>query len=106
MSRTYRVRHLPRLPGRAKKYTDAQFSKRYQSLGWLWNCGPVANTAAHPWANWTFISRAKAWYKHTGNKRVRHHNKQLLHTLSPEAWDDWEERLLSRNDGWSAWDLY
>lgn len=71
------------------------------------NPSPVASKGGHPWASWSRIARVKAWYKREGNKRVRHHNRQLLRkNLHLEDEVDNRIRFWSKRDGWDIWVLY
>lgn len=144
MSRTYRLRHLPRI--KARKFIDAHPGKFYGLHGIFeelvderlrelypsafrangrikltyWShrraisdsmerdfLAPVANTSMHPWVPWWRNAPVKSWYKENGNRRVRRHNRAVVHSfahLGDEV--DEDHRFLTKRDGWDLWSLY
>lgn len=127
MSRTYRLRRLPRPPGSPLKYGDGQYNRRdphYRSWQWFnaglsWTLQKHAQEAAqqedpapigamwdHPLVGYGVVrSKTKKWYRITGNRRVRRPLKNLVNRWAHQG-DDFEDRMPVRNDGWSTWDLW
>jgi hypothetical protein len=122
MSRTYRIRHLPKL--KANKFVDAgmyrrtrpwdealsAIAKSYSSID-RWGVidslqhdfpFPVAPKTAHPWVGWGRIKRIKTWYKRNGNRLVRRHNRLLL-TKGQEVLES--AHFFTKKDGWDVWNI-
>lgn len=131
MSRTYRLRHLPRVDNSPLKYGDAQYFKTHnekvkayldtvdpdRKLDWRvrWDLekqyeqehpAPIGAMWDHPWVGYGVVrSGLKKWYRTTGNRRIRRPLPQLMGKWA-HLGDDFEDRLPVRNDGWSTWDLW
>lgn len=143
MSRTYRIRHLPRL--KALKFIDARPGKFYGSEGIFeelvdsklrelypsafkengrlklayWShrraisdamerdfIAPVSNTTDHPWVPWWRNVGTKSWYKKDGNRRVRRHNRDVVHRFAHLGDEmDARHRFYNKRDGWDIWSL-
>lgn len=127
MSRTYRVRHLPKIGG--KKYVDSNLSNRHQyyrklaekSLSpdldrwamvryelvgkWMVLNVPVECTTQHPWVSWSRIGSVKTWYKKNGNRKVRRHNRHMVmnHHLGEDI--DQRDKFYDKKDGWDVWSI-
>lgn len=124
MSRTYRVRHLPRIGG--KKYVDASlrhFDRRMRDLAeeiipgkpkrgewsdlhytlvhkWMILNSPVECKTQHPLVSWGRISASKVWYKKDGNQRIRQHNRQMLKFRPLDDDIDQRVKFYDKKDGW------
>ena len=119
MSRTYRGRHLPVLPGGARKIqfgvgkfgwherdeiispmVDAVLGppkKIENSIIW-----PVSNR--HPWMWWMGVdSSNKTWYKRHGNRVMRRHNKGLLKTKTID--EDWTGHFMRYDEAFDLWSI-
>lgn len=133
MSRTYRLRRLPKL--RAKKFVDAGISpysqrnyaaakkemlrdhpdfdvsqNRWRIRTFVYayldkDFIPVASKTHHPWVGWGLITTRKVWYRSQGNRKIRRPLKNLMNRWAFKG-DDFEDRLPNRNDGWDKWDLW
>ncbi len=121
MSRTYRLRHLPRYG--VKHYTDSpvrsvcrEWEKKVDELVISWAGRwrfelyrraqrefprAVANLREHPWVRWPSIARCKVEYRIQGNRIVRRTNRRLVRLEDPE-----EAVFLGKQDGWSLWDIF
>ena len=94
MSRTYRCRHLPRLPGTGAKLIESSVYHRFKDEDyphrWMYRMGqvprrtdvnagaPVEHFGNHPWVRWYMVVKTKSWYKANGNRKIRRQLQNLL----------------------------
>lgn len=131
MSRTYRLRHLPKIGGR--KFVDASMRRRYWDIRdlaekeideanpnmWRWSTHRyrlidslvagrlnVVCMTQHPWASWSRIAACKMWYKKFGNRVVRRNNRAVVKNSHLGDEMDNYHRFYDKKDGWDIWSLY
>lgn len=127
MSRTYRCRHLPKLPGHARNWVDGNagsLNRRIEDRLWaslfhgrgsfVVRCNavrcamgdvviPVANRGLHPYLPME-VYFSKKPFRVAGNRWLRRGIKVEL-----EKWavfgDDYEGYLPGKRDGWDWWEI-
>ncbi len=110
MSRTYRCRRLPVLPGTPRKLVDSSLHVRQ---GWIDRdklCAGRGDTTyavgclnSHPLVS-PEAAFPKRHFRIEGNRRVRHKARMKIRDWAIEG-DDWEDRLPGKLDGWDYFDL-
>lgn len=135
MSRTYRLRHLPRM--RSRKFVDSsihrhrfpveqeldrileeRFGKSWPTFGIRWSISwnlcrydpawftPVACMHDHPWVRWWWAGNsAKAWHRSQGNKNLRRRTRSIIKSKFELLDDDWQGHFPSRHEYFDKWDL-
>jgi hypothetical protein len=133
MSRTYRLRHLPRR--RSWKFIDASIShKRFRNkieedleqqlkeIGFerwaAWHIAwdicrndpkyftPVGSKGDHPWVSWWWVNGAKTYYRSKGNQLARRRNRMIINKFGELLDDEWIGHWPdSRRDRLNKWDL-
>lgn len=132
MSRTYRLRHLPRR--RSWKFVDASISrrrfnstveddleKRLIEAGhdrWsAWHISwdlcrndpayftPVGSKGDHPWISWWWVNGAKTYYRSKGNTLARRQTRQTIRKFGELLDDEWQGHWPGRRDRLNKWDL-
>jgi hypothetical protein len=126
MSRTYRARRLPRIPGTPLKITDADFDNKGRNR---WNTfrdsfpeevadevkrqlyknalaekpEPMGSIWDHPLINFARVkSPRKKPLRIHGNRRVRRMSKTLSNCWA-QLGDDFNNILPVKRDGWDTW---
>jgi hypothetical protein len=111
MSRTYRCRHLPVLPGTPRKLVASRLHVRQ---GWIFRdevlpgygdtTYAVGYLLAHPWLSYE-SSCPKRHLRIRGNRRVRRETRRKLRAwvFDPERCED---HLPEKLDGWDYWEVW
>jgi hypothetical protein len=134
MSRTYRIRNLPRFGaqkfvdggagwGRSRHhehyrqlahrllgdgYAALDFSNQWRIERELERSHPVpaANLCNHPWVSWSRVGGCKTWYKRHGNRWGRQRGRALLRKVATdETYDDRRPFPRRRQELWDIWSV-
>lgn len=130
MSRTYRIRRLPRFG--VKNYTDSRagwsFDRSYDYYEDLLqkNFGdlelnfyfkheminhlkrqhptPASSFLSHPWVCWSCVGRVKKWYRVNGNRWGRRTSRSFIKKMSYDY--DYDDRRKFPNRRQEMWDIW
>ena len=129
MSRTYRGRHLPVIPGSARKIQfgvgrfgwdkrnsiidpiidsilgeSRKFALRYSIRCQIENSIIWPVPTHHPWMRFMWCDNsAKTWWKRHGNRVMRRHNKGIVKTKIID--DEWTGHFMTYDEAFDTWSI-